>query len=522
MILRQRLLRSQSHTQQWKNSPLNAWHKRFALAALLMLCSAGGAARAESLKAQITVISTSPARVRIEGERSTPTRSWSFRNIYAGMMNLGERIERLSLGDGIGLDVPVRRLAPGEYEAASAATRFVYEMNLDAPLFEGDAAHASWLTAERGFLMLGDLLPLVSGENGGAKTSASLRFDIPENWRIAATAAPSEGEIYEVADVENAVFFVGNELREKRQRVGSMEFTFVTAGNWAFSDEEVADMAVSILKDHGQTFGGAVQGRVMLMLSPFPRPAGADRWSAETRGASVTMLAGKSPSRTAALAQLSFPLAHELFHLWIPNGLALDGDYDWFYEGFTLYQALRATVNLNLLTFQDYLNALGRAFDAYRSAQGREKMSLLEASERRWTLSPALVYNKGMVAAFLYDLTLRQKTGGKRSLDDAYRELFRLHNTSQPRANGNLSALTALNNAGDMRELTHRYIESTTLIDLPSAIAPFGLVVETFGARTRISVAERLSGAQRDLLRKFGYNEKSGAAHQRRAPKERK
>lgn len=492
------------------------WRRRVLFAALLLVAYSG-AAHAESLKARISVISVAPARVRIEGERSVATRAWSFRNVYAGVMNLGERIENLTLADNSGAQVPVRKVAPGEYEAASAATRFVYEMKLDAPLFEGDAAHVSWLTNERGFLMPGDLLPLLASEKDEVKPGATLRFVLPERWTIASsTKAGGDGQ-FEVMDAEAAIFFVGQNLREKRQTIGAMEFTFVTAGEWAFSDEEAAEMAASILKDHAGTFGGAAQSRAMLALAPFPRVAGADRWSAETRGATVTMLIGKSPSRTAALAQLSFPLAHELFHLWIPNGLSLDGNYDWFYEGFTLYQALRAAVRLELLTFQDYLNALGRAFDAYKSAPGRASLSLLEASTRRWTLPPALVYNKGMLVAFLYDLSLRQQTKGKRSLEDVYRELFRAARTSQAGKDGNLAALAALNNAGEMETLTRRYVESAGEIDLPTALAPFGLRVELLGARTRIAVADSLSGSQRDLLRKFGYNEKLDGTHRRRA-----
>ncbi len=493
------------------------WRHSLLFAAMLMILSAG-AVQAESLKARITVLSVAPARVRVEGERSVATRVWSFRNVYAGVMNLGERIEKLTLADSNGLDVPVRRLAPGEYQAASAATRFVYEMKLDAPLWETEAAHVSWLTNERGFLMLGDLLPLAVNEKEIAKMSATLHFVLPEKWTIAAsTKAGSDGQ-FEIADMETAIFFVGQNLREKRQRVGSMEFAFVTAGEWAFSDNEASDLAVSLLKDHTSTFGNISKNRAMLILAPFPRPTGADRWSAETRGETVTLLIGKSPSKTAALAQLSFPLAHELFHLWVPNGLALDGNYDWFYEGFTLYQALRSAVRLNLLTFQDYLNAVGRAFDAYKSAQGRDELSLIEASERRWTVAPTLIYNKGMLAAFLYDMHLRLKTKGKRSLDDVYRELFRLSNTFQARRDGNLAALAALNNAGEMHEVTRRYIENASAIDLSSAIAPFGLRVETGGVRTRIAVGENLSGAQRDLLRKFGYNEKLDGTSIRRKP----
>ncbi len=268
-------------------------------------------------------------------------------------------------------------------------------------------------------------------------------------------------------------------------------------------------MALNILKDHAETFGGVALNHALLILSPFPRAVGADNWNAETRGNTVVLLAGKSPSKTAALAQISFPLAHELFHLWIPNGLALDGNYDWVYEGFTLYQALRAGIRQNLLTFQDYLNAMGKAYDAYKSVANRDKGSLLDASRERWTVSPVLVYNKGMLVAFLYDLTLRLQTKGKHSLDDVYRELFRLHRMPAARKDGNTAVLAVLNGAGDMQGFTHHYIEGAGGIDLQTAIAPFGLQVDAGGVHTHVSVAASTSSAQRDLLRKFGYNEKA-------------
>ncbi|MBD0327238.1 MAG: hypothetical protein ICV68_12450, partial [Pyrinomonadaceae bacterium] len=220
-------------------------------------------------------------------------------------------------------------------------------------------------------------------------------------------------------------------------------------------------------------------------------------------------LSGRSPSKTAGLARLSVPLTHELFHLWVPNGFTLEGDYDWFYEGFTMYQAMRAAVNLNLLTFQDFLSAVGRAFDFYRLARDKDKISLLDASKRRWTGSPALIYNKGMLVAFLYDLTLRQKTDGKRSLDDVYHALFRRHRGGEARADGNTTVLAALNEPADMRDFTRSYIETASVIELAAMIAPFGLQVESVGARTQLAVANSLKREQRDLLRKFGYNDET-------------
>jgi predicted metalloprotease with PDZ domain len=413
-----------------------------------------------------------------------------------------------------GAQVAVRKLAPGEYEADGAATSFSYELKLEPPQPATDAAYVSWLTNERGFLMLGDLLPLAANEK--EKTaSANVRFVLPENWSIASNEKKRADGQFEMTDTEQAVFFAGRDLRQKHERIGSMEFTLVTTGDWAFTDEDAASLATSVLKEHTEAVGVAARSSAMLMLSPFPRPLGPERWSAETRGGTVMLLSGRSPSKTVALAQLSVPLTHELFHLWVPNGLALDGNYDWFYEGFTMYQAMRAALNLRLLTFQDYLNALGRAFDIYRSSKDGDKLSLLEASRQRWAGATMLVYNKGMLVASLYDLTLRRRSNGKRALDDVYRELFRRHRTAQRGGDGSAVVIAALNSQGDMQDFTRRYVESASSIDLEAALAPFGLRVERGGVRTHISVASSLSRDQRDLLRKFGYNGEERAVSKR-------
>src|SRR5260370_37115968 len=136
------------------------------------------------------------------------------------------------------------------------------------------------------------------------------------------------------------------------------------------------------------------------------------------------MLMRKLTLKRGGLSQLSVPLTHELFHFWVPNALALEGDYDWFYEGFTVYQAARTAVRLGLLTFPEFLNAIARAYDAYAAAVDHDHWSLVEASKRRWTVGAPSVYSKSMVVAFLYDLKLRHQSHGKHSLDDAYRKMI--------------------------------------------------------------------------------------------------
>jgi predicted metalloprotease with PDZ domain len=481
-------------------------------ALLLMLFMCGIiAAQAQSLSARISVLSLSPARVKIEGKTAEGITNWSFRKQYAGVQRLGERIENFTLSDESGAQIPVRKIAPGEYVAASAATRFVYELNLEPPLQTSDAAYVSWLTNERGLLLPGDLLPQFALSAETENRSLTLGFSLPATWSVAANETKQADGQYNVANAERAVFLVGAELRQKRERAGQVEFSYVTSGQWAFTDEEAAGMAASILKEHAGTLGGPppVRPSAMLILIPFPRTVGADRWSAETRGATVTLLSGQAPSKTSALAQLSVPLAHELFHLWIPNGLALDGDYDWFYEGFTTYQAIRAGMRLELLTFQDYLNAIGRAFDAYMKIEQRDQLSLVEASRQRWSSRTGLVYHKGLLVAFLYDLTLRQQTKNSRSLEDVYRELFRRHRSPMTRTDGNSAIVGILKSQSGMQEFVAQYIEKPVGIDLRARVAAFGLEILRGGVRTHLSVSESPSRAQRDLLRKFGYNDEA-------------
>lgn len=473
---------------------------------LLTVCAAVSS-KAQSHDVKISITSLAPPRAHVEGTRSAGTKVWSFLNAYAGVMNLGERIEHLKLADTGGRNVDVHQLAPGEFEADVEATRFSYDVRLDPPARPSDAAHISWLTPERGFLMLADLLPLPIND-------AKVLLDLPSGWSAVSSDNVSADRRYEITEAEKSVFLVSRNQSSRVTRKSATEYTVVT-GTWAFGDEDVARAVSDILKDYEKVMGGRPRGRATLLLSPFPSAVPAQSWSAETRGGSVVILSGQWPSKTIALSRLDGILSHELLHLWVPNGLSLDGEYGWFYEGFTLYLSMRAGVRRGQLTFQDYINAVGRSYDGYMAAGAAREFSLIETSRRRWNLTPSLVYDKGLLVAFLYDLTLLQQSGGKTSLEDVYRALFRRHGSASTRTEGNRAAIEVLSGVDGMAGLTKRLVESQTVIDLVAETSKFGLRPEPQGgARTRFVVADGLNKAQSDLLRKLGYNEKPDSASQ--------
>jgi hypothetical protein len=521
------------------------WGKASGIAVLLCCFASVAKARQVNVVIQPPVDSHARAFIEVIGG---PERNWSFPNSYSGVSELGIRIERPEAFDASGAEISVRKVAPGQFEAARPASRFRYEVNLNPPAQPSDAARVSWLTFTRGLLMLADLLPANQSnggkgadneKNGKASESTIVRFTVPDSWSVYSNESQNapgglraiarnglEKEVaFLVPDVDRAVFALGMRLRSSEMSASGMTLRLVTDGEWAFADGEALKMGADVLKMGREVFGAMPSKQGTLILVPFPQTVAVNKWSAETRGSTVTLLIGKLPSKIAALAQLSVPLTHELLHFWVPNGLNLGGDYDWFYEGFTIYQAARTGVRLDLLQFQEFLDAISRAYDAYRIGLDHDRWSLVEASKRRWTGGESAVYSKSMVIAFLYDLKLRSQSRSKHSLDDVYRNIFRAHrvlegasagSSGEPASDGSEVAIQALGFYPDVQDFGRLFIRNAVAINLQEELSPFGLRVETFGLRTRISVSEALTRQQRDLLHELGYNDYV------RTPKQRK
>ncbi len=470
---------------------------------LCLLIGVAGA-HSQTTKVEISVTSLSPARIRIHAELPAAANALSFRNAYAGILGLGERIENLEATNADGQTIEIRKLAPGEFQSNEKFLRVTYDVSVPEPARPSDLSHISWLNSERGLLMLGDLLPQSVGRSQSLK-SASVSILIPKNWRVAANIG-KVGSQFVTDDLETAIFLVGPTVQEKKQRFSASNFSLITSGEWPFSNGDAVGMARWILEENSRVTGSTLRRAAFLMLLPYPGDAGPEKWSAETRGNTVVLVLGQKGSRKRVLSKLGIVLSHELFHLWVPNSLQLQGDYDWFFEGFTLYQALRTDLRLGLITFDDYLTTIARVYDSYRANAELDKLSLIEASERRWTNSPSLVYEKGMLVAFVYDLALRSQTNCGASLEDVYAEVFRLPATGQ--ANGNKTIIRILTAKKGMASFAKSYIENPAVVSLTAGLEPFGIQLQprASGVRsTQFSVRRDLNESQRKLLGCIGY-----------------
>ena len=139
--------------------------------------------------------------------------------------------------------------------------------------------------------------------------------------------------------------------------------------------------------------------------------------------------------------------SHEYFHTWNVKRIkpaafapyALDREnYTpllWLFEGFTSYYDDLILLRAGLIDEAAYLSLIAKTINGVLRGSGRFKQSVAESSFDAWTKyyrqdenAPNAVvsyYTKGSLVALLLDLTIRKDTGGRKSLDDVMRALWR-------------------------------------------------------------------------------------------------
>ncbi len=458
------------------------------------------AIRAQKFDAKIKIVSAT--EVHIEGKlldqsNDAPNKSWSFSNA-GGAENPGGCVSDFNLFDDRQQAISTKKLAEGEFYVETKAVKFQYRINLTSLPDIKSRARVSWLDGGRGILMLADLLPRINSNN--RLIAAKIQIELPAGWKIFSGETNLGENAFEVKNVENAIFAVGASWRE----IEAANFKIALTDEWQFSDAEAEQMAAEIIETYRKLFGEMPPEKVQILLARFPQNTKFGRWQAETRGATVTILSSDMPFKTLSLQRLHEQMRHEIFHLWIPNNLALTGNYDWFYEGFTVYKALRTGLAMNQIRFEDFLATLGEAFDT--DDFQTPKISLLEASKNRWNRANATIYARGMLVAFLCDTAILRQSKGKRSIDDVFQKIYRSHRVPNKPTDGGAAVLGVLKDYAELAPIVENYVEKTDKIEWETALDALGIEVSKENLSTKLSVKAKLNNRQKDLLNELGYN----------------
>ncbi|MEO8648585.1 MAG: hypothetical protein ABI539_05405 [Acidobacteriota bacterium] len=474
----------------------------FALLITLQIFTVGSA---QDLEVTITITGGDDPSARVEGRFLSDPKSGSRLNFAlaqsAGGMQLSpDRVAEVSLTGSDDTAVSFKKLIPGEYLASTSYEGWNYRIDLAPPKRSAEAAHSSWFDGSRGLLMLNDILPL-----DAAAQKAKITLNVPTGSHVidpaGCDAAPSR--TFDIDPAADAVIAIGNNWRNVQ--LSGTRGCILINGAWQFTDAEAAAMAAEVFAVYSRIFSAGPPLSSRIIISGFPgAPVPHGTWQAETRGTNVTILSGDMAFRAQSLQRLHEQLRHEIFHLWVPNSLALTGSYDWFFEGFALYQALKTGVEVNRLRFADYLDALSRARSIDSAMPIR--MSLVDASKNRWSAGGTQVYARGMLIAFLTDLALLQKSGGKRSTADLLRSLSAEHGKGKTPEDGNQAILSVLSRYPELKSIADNYVNGTAPVDWSSLLTASGLEESGPAGRGVLKVSDKLSGKQKEMLDKLGYN----------------
>ena len=140
---------------------------------------------------------------------------------------------------------------------------------------------------------------------------------------------------------------------------------------------------------------------------------------------------------------------------------------------------------------------------SYLANPNRNRLSLIEASATRWTGAGSLVYNKGMLVAFVCDLALRSKSNCSASPD---RRLSRavqgsINRTEDP----NETIIRILNRVVGSGVFSKNYVQGREDLRLESIVSDYGLNVRSTESAVELSVQSDLTDDKRRLLKCLGY-----------------
>jgi hypothetical protein len=462
----------------------------------------------QQIEAILRLFASQTISVEIKSEKTDVF--WEFLTSYADRSDLEKRIENLKFFDENGDSVSYQKIGAGKFVADKPVRHLRYDVKVTPADDFAGIAHVSWINQPYGLLVLADLIP-----RNFETASAKLFLSCPSGWRIlsnddgeAVKNLSCDGENFSaehkayfvVERIEKAIFLICQEFRERNFSVGKTAVRFVFVGDWGFV-EQASQLAKKIFIEYTDKLGRLLFPKINIFLLPFPEQPRFNYWQAETKGATVTIVSAPAVFKSNALNLLSQQLRHEILHLWIPNSLALRGNYDWFFEGFVIYQSLKSGVFMGEIRFEDFLSHIATAFDSVQS-QSFPETSLIELSRNRWqTSKQKLLYAKGLLVAFLFDTSILKAR--KNGIEIIFRELLReFSNRSEDANKAVLKILRKYN-----ENLVNRYIEGAMPVNLQYHIVDFGIQIKKTSGKTRFELTENLSARQKDLLEKLGYNQ---------------
>jgi predicted metalloprotease with PDZ domain len=276
---------------------------------------------------------------------------------------------------------------------------------------------------------------------------STVHFSIPQGWKlITALKETNDPMTFTAANYDvlvDAPVEMGN-FDVTRFEVEGKPHYFVANPAGTFSKEKsdkFAGMLAKVAAAHSATFGGLPYEKYVYFYF-FAPPESNASGALEHLNSFVSFA---PPGERAQPEQLIGTASHEFFHLWnvkrIRPAEMWPYDYSrenetpllWVSEGFTNYYGVVGVYRAGLMTPEAFVQRAADAASGVENNEARNFIPPAEASVSTWVGYDSPVafgisyYTQGQNLGALLDLSIRQDTDGRSSLDDVMRALYDEH-----------------------------------------------------------------------------------------------
>ncbi|HVM46113.1 MAG TPA: PDZ domain-containing protein [Candidatus Thermoplasmatota archaeon] len=265
-------------------------------------------------------------------------------------------------------------------------------------------------------------------------------------------------------------------------------------------DEErlVADLK-RIVEEEAVIFGGLPYKEYLFIIHLSDKSGG----GLEHRGANTSTVERWTFQPKKKYEDFLALEAHEFFHVWNVKRIrpAVLGPFEytrevhttllWAMEGITSYYDHLVLARAGLISEERYREFLAETITKLRQQPGRFKLPLSQSSflawvklykqDANWMNTGVSYYLKGELVALALDLAIRDRTDGKRSLDDVMRRLLEKYPASGPgipevHAHGEDGWRQTLEEVTghSWRQFWSKYIDGTDELDLETFLSRVG------------------------------------------------
>ncbi|MDX6613282.1 MAG: hypothetical protein QOD75_2468 [Blastocatellia bacterium] len=416
--------------------------------------------------------------------------------------NYAKNILRFTVKDAKGTSLPQTMVRKQTWRVETAGRKEIWvEFDYRADILALNQAKIAndfaFFTGTQLFLMA----------EGHRASPSSVRFVVPNGWKIASalreTSDPSRFTAPDYDTLVDAPSEMGRFDVTRFEVEGKPHYLIATPAG-AFSSEksrQFTEMLAKVAVAQSAIFGGLPYEKYIYFYFFAPSESNASG-ALEHQNSHVSFA---PPGDVAEPEFMIGTASHEFFHTWNVKRIRpiemWPYDYSredetpllWVSEGFTNYYGIVGTYRAGLTTREAFLDRAAGAMSDIENNPARNFISPATSSVSTWLGYDTPVafnisyYTQGQNLGALLDLSIRHDSGGRASLDDVMRALYRdYYQRGRGFSSADLLGIINRLSGRDYRDFFRRYVWGVEVPDYKTIYGYAGYLVDKKGSQAPV------------------------------------